>query len=151
MPAADVRLGNCDGTFEIILTPRPATAQGLVRIEPGDWAHALERRVRAEPERRAVVVEDIEPGRLAGRDASAVVHRDAQNRARHVELLGRQCAFLTSRRALDERVVDRETEHVAEPRRRSDAHDVAALIEKLLDRGNRALLADAAEHVLILR
>src|SRR4051812_27282851 len=40
LPGADARLGGDDAVLEILLTPRPATAQRCLVVEPGDGSHA---------------------------------------------------------------------------------------------------------------
>src|SRR5436309_6135829 len=80
----EIELSTSDGRFdrrraalEKVLPPRPTAAQRRRRIEPCHRAHALQRRIGAEPEYRTVVVEDVDvPFQPRGRGRRAV-HGDA--------------------------------------------------------------------------
>src|SRR5207247_2478317 len=55
------RFNDLDRLIQVLLAPRPAAPQRRRRIEPGDRFHALQRGLRLQPERRAVIEEDHHP------------------------------------------------------------------------------------------
>src|SRR5262245_53159267 len=111
---AVVRLDDGHTALEIVLAPRPTTAQRFLRVEPRDRLRALRRRIGIEAEHRAVVEEDIDLLVHSRRNRLRVVDRNAEDRTRDVVLLALQLTVRLTRRANEQVIVDRQIQRVAE-------------------------------------
>src|SRR5690606_19544825 len=104
----DERLALADGRFErgrasleVVLPPGPAAAERALGIEPHHRSYAAGGGIRMQPEDGAVVEIHVDVVRGPGSRRGGLVDGDAEDRSRHVVLVGTQLALGLARLAFD--------------------------------------------------